>query len=100
MHEMQVCMSIHGLRPIPAGAPQAVANKGVTLQPGSGFLVLPCVGSQLQLYDCVHDCHVARIQVSRRNVSSFNNMREQRGTHPRPLNLCAESLNLLFWDIR
>jgi hypothetical protein len=40
------------------------------VQPGSGFLVLPCVGSQVQLYDVVRDCHVARIQVTRRNTSA------------------------------
>lgn len=82
---MQVYLAIYGLRPSPVGAPEALANMGVTIQPGSGFLVLACVGSQLQLYDCVHDCHVARVQVSKRNTSA---PRSDNSAPPQPAASC------------
>lgn len=71
-------MTVYGLRPSALGASEDVANKGITIQPGSGFLALPCVGSQLQLYDCVHDCHVARVQVTKRNMHGFT---DERSAH-------------------
>lgn len=67
---VQVECSIYGIRPPPEGASAAEANGAATCQPGSGYLVLPCMGSQLQFYDVAKDRHISRLAVVPRNVIS------------------------------
>ena len=65
---VQVECSVYGVRPAPTAASPTEANQGITLQPGSGYAVLPSAGAQLQFYDLARDCHIAKLQVFPRNV--------------------------------
>ncbi|KAJ9513928.1 hypothetical protein QJQ45_021053, partial [Haematococcus lacustris] len=59
--------SVVGVAPLPPQASAAQAARATTLHPRSGLLLLPTAHTQLQLYDCWRQRHVALVQVCSRN---------------------------------
>ncbi|KAG1668638.1 hypothetical protein FOA52_002492 [Chlamydomonas sp. UWO 241] len=68
---MKVESSVLGLRPLPAGLPPRASPSATLLQPGTGHLVVPCESAEMQLYDTVHNRHVAIVKVVPRNYVSM-----------------------------
>ena len=62
---MAVETSVYGVRPPATSATRGSARLCAppTLDPSTGYLVLPTANSGLQFYDTVHDRHVALLQV-------------------------------------